>query len=488
MVSEWTRTVLAASGEDRPLVTTIPDVELCEVGTWNLASGVTTFTTSDFESSIAAQDDPFIRTPKIKVGHTDPRFDGEPTFGKIDNMRLSADKQTLIGDLVGVPTWMADIMPYAWPQRSIEGQWEVKTAAGKTHHFVITGLALLGDTDPGVETLEDLKTLWENGPIIEEGTPVEATVSVPVAEGEVDMKRVRAAIHAAANKLRNVEASVDVEDLRRSYYDTLDQAQMWWWIRAIQVDPPQLIVDDDEGSLYRVPYTVGSDEVTFGDPTPVAIQYVDVEQKKTAASKELAVYASKEESRPEGGNGMTPEQLKKLGLPEDATQEQIDAKLDELLQANADPEPGTTPEEKSGQDAPETEGEPKGDDEKEPEGTAPTAQPEAVQVDPATLEEMKVAAARGNEVWKEAQEAKRNKIVDEAVEAGKFPPSRRDHYLSLLEKDFDGTKSFIDTLAAGVIPVVERGHGNDGGGGPEPDAYPAHWLPEVQAQKQGVNA
>lgn len=455
---------------------TIPDVEIGEVGeNWRLSTGLTTFTQEDFQAAVAAMDDPFIRTPKLKIGHSDPRFDGEPTFGKIDNLRMSSDGMTLVGDFVGVPAWMAEIMPSAWPQRSLEGAWNVKTAAGKTHSFVITAVALLGETDPGIETLADLQTLWEKGPATIEASPAETTAT---KEGEIDVGAIREKIHRAAEVVRaavGVAASVAVEDVRRAYYDTLESSQMWWWIREIQIDPAQLIVDDDEGSLYRVTYAISGDDITFGEPTKVEIQYQDVAAGRIARK----VFASKDESRagvgPEKEEAMDPKLkaalIKVHGLADDATDEQVT----EAVAQAAETPPAVETEEKEVVATTTT----------EKETTEPVV-PEAgtVVVDEATVEELKTAASRGQAAWTELQTAKHNGLLDDAVKAGKFAPSRREHFAGLLKADEEGTTKLIESLAAGIVPVELRGHNTETSeGGAQADAYPSHWLPEVAARK-----
>jgi hypothetical protein len=52
----------------------------------------------------------------------------------------------------------------------------------------------------------------------------------------------------------------------------------------VQVDPPQLIVCDKAGQLYRVPVTIKGSTITFGDPVEVGAEYVDVASAKIAAS------------------------------------------------------------------------------------------------------------------------------------------------------------------------------------------------------------
>lgn len=93
-----------------------------------------------------------------------------------------------------------------------------------------------------------------------------------------------------------VAASIEVSDITRAYYDTVG----WeWWIRTVRLDPNELIVDnEDEGKLYRVPFTLSGETVTFGKAVEVKIHYDDVAATLAGSGRPVAVFASKAESRP----------------------------------------------------------------------------------------------------------------------------------------------------------------------------------------------
>lgn len=259
--------------EGKPQLTTIHDVPILKTGIeYPLASGPTTFTPEDLAAAVAAQDDPSIPQPRIWIGHPDDERihgkrwagipSGEPAVGKVCDMRLTEDGHCIVGDLTGVPIWLGNIMASAFPSRSIEGRFNLTTVTGKTHRLVISGLALLGVVWPGVMTLEDIAALYsDEGP---EVTITEATEEMPVM------------VEAAA--LRKIEGQVTVEDLRRSFYDSIqgDPDKYNWWIRTIYVDPNELIVDaDDGGTLWKVPFTVKGEKVKFNKPKKVKIKYVN---------------------------------------------------------------------------------------------------------------------------------------------------------------------------------------------------------------------
>jgi hypothetical protein len=132
-----------------PDLRTIPGVELARTGVYDLSTGPHEFTRSDLQAAIA---NAMLGTqPRVKLGHIDPRFDGEPAMGVVANMRLGEDGDVLIGDLVNVPGWLADALPAAYPGRSIEA------SVSPTNGMRITALALLGMTRPGIDSLADLE-------------------------------------------------------------------------------------------------------------------------------------------------------------------------------------------------------------------------------------------------------------------------------------------------------------------------------------------
>jgi hypothetical protein len=175
-----------------PALATIPDVELMTVGMdWPGSHGELTFRFDHLADAVtAANEDPHIQLPRIKIGHSDPRFnsgegdhdpfyvpgDGEPALGSIENLRLDNQGAVLVGDFVRVPLWLAEIMPAAYPSRSIEGayqdgRWDVETPGGKHYSFVLTAVALLGIFRPAVEDLEDLQAFLSEGDGVEYVTP-----------------------------------------------------------------------------------------------------------------------------------------------------------------------------------------------------------------------------------------------------------------------------------------------------------------------------
>jgi hypothetical protein len=151
---------------------TIHGVELAAVGTWKASTGQTTFTTEDFAHAVSALDCPGVRNPVIKLGHAEEdaasgvRWDGEPAVGWVAGMRLGDDGK-LRGDFTGMPSWLADpdgnglsVLASAYPDRSIEIHRPFVCQIGHTHPSVITAVALLGVSAPGVGVLKSMQDVY----------------------------------------------------------------------------------------------------------------------------------------------------------------------------------------------------------------------------------------------------------------------------------------------------------------------------------------
>ena len=129
-----------------------------KVGTWGASTGDVEFTRADLAAAVAAA--PHLPDPVIKIGHDDPRFTGGPALVRVTNLRLTDEGNTLVGDLVDMPAWLADAAPTAFPQRSVEATANLETD-GRFYRLALTGLALLGASWPAVTDLESLQDLLE---------------------------------------------------------------------------------------------------------------------------------------------------------------------------------------------------------------------------------------------------------------------------------------------------------------------------------------
>lgn len=437
----------------------LDNVPICSTGIeYKLGTGDHTFTESELADAVQAASgaDIAINPPRIKLGHKSKTNDlfltgDEPAFGRVENMRLSENKQNVIGDYVGTPEWLAKVVPIAYPSRSVDAQLGVETATGNRYEMVITDVSLLGIKWPGCSVLEDLP-LWFG-----DQTPADAEV---------------------------IAASVAVSTIRHKFYnDGPGKSNDRWWIRGERFDTDEgynLIVDEGDGDICRIPVVVDGEDVLFGDPVQVVEQYPD---KVAAASAVIAgmrmadpamiIHASRADTdRPDnptqGGEAMDEELrqalAKRLGLADDATEEQIKAALATPVE---DPAPEPTPDPT-----------PDPDPEPAPEPTA------TVTLDRAMYEELRSGAALAASHEQERVQGRVSETVEAAVLDGRIPPARREHWSKMLQADFDGGKATLDTLEKGLVPLEARGSMGPGDvEGYQPgtgDGLPEDWFPEIK--------
>lgn len=159
-----------------PDLRTIPGVELVKTGTWKISTGTWNVTPELIAAAKAAHESGTVPKPIVKLGHVDSRFDGEPALGWVDNLEIRDDGHTLVGDLVGVPAWLAAIAASAYPNRSVEAVHDLELPDGTTHALALTAVALLGVTKPGIPALTSLSDVRELYDVAASaGTPVTLT-------------------------------------------------------------------------------------------------------------------------------------------------------------------------------------------------------------------------------------------------------------------------------------------------------------------------
>lgn len=469
----------------RPALVVIPDVEILEVGTWATSTGVFTFTPEDLASAVAAMDDPAIRSPVLKLGHRGKLSGGMPAFGRLDNLRTTNEGNTLVADLVGVPSWVADVMPYAWPSRSIEGDWNVENAqGGRQHRFRLTALSLLGIELPAVDTLEDVRAVLTAESMEQAG----ATLTVE-AQKERNMP----------NRSTQVAASITTEDIRRAYYDQLGPAQQWWWIRELSIDPLELIVDDDEGGLWRVPVTIDDGEVAFGEPQAVRVEYVAAaEPGPVADTRRTVTFASRRESR---GDPVELSTLRKrLGLPDTASDDDVIRAATERITEAEDTNDQDDAGSGQGGDAGTSSGD-AGDTGTGSTGASDTGQgatlPEGtVLVDAQQLAQLQAQAAQGVQAMTTIRQRDRDAFISRQVAAGRLAPSNKG-LRATLEREWERDPAEAERIAAElavVVPTVALGHAGGSDGSTDDSAFDAaivqHFpeLAEIRGGDQSGNS
>ena len=207
-----------------PALATVPDVELCAVGTWNASTGTTTFTREDLAECVAALDCPGVRNPVLKLGHNEDdgaglRWDGEPTIGWISNMRLADNDAKVVGDYTGMPGWLASVLPSAYPDRSIEMYRPFVCQIGHRHPAVITAVALLGVSHPAVgvlQSLQDVAALYEV-------QPAPTVQAVAVRHDNIVYLT-----SAAPAKAADGASSMDATAVQQAWQDAVDAVMEAW--------------------------------------------------------------------------------------------------------------------------------------------------------------------------------------------------------------------------------------------------------------------
>jgi hypothetical protein len=507
VVSYLGRVSAAGTAVDGNNLVTVEDVEIVQTGIeYNLASGPKTFTTDDLRDAVESQNDAAVKAPRLKLGHSANiglLSDGQPAIGTVGNLRLEKDGHLVVGDYVGVPEWLAKVLPSAYPARSIEALTGVKTSTGNAWSLVITDLALLGVVWPGVSTLDDIEALYsKDGP---------DNVKVLTTKKEVEET--------------TIKGQINNEDILRQYREQKTPDQMWWWVHAMMREPDELIVEDEEnGQLYRIPYSIKGEGVEFSDPIPVKIVFKDKPKPKTkqearAALSEVLATANREEfNRMTIASGVDPVALRNaLGLEDSATDEEVKVALQasgfitqpgrEVQDGRAvgSEQPGVaesgapTPAAVPGQVTTEADNMSPDHPVNDPRTSQPVSAPpppvaaaassDVVHLDRATYQRLLAGAETAERLDQTTRLSERDALIASAVNDTKIEPSRVDHWQRKYDQDPEGTRHLLTAsfeqggLAPGVVPVTAIG-GEHSIEDTSQDAYPPEWLPEVQPRQQ----
>jgi hypothetical protein len=228
------------------------------------------------------------------------------------------------------------------------------TDQGQTYGLVITGLALLGETPPAIESLADVAALYE------QPTGVDAWVAASRLAASIDTT---GAVMPQATGPVLASATIDELVSAATAY-AAGNGVAYPWVREVYTD--RVILSSDEaphGRLWELGWTEsgGDGAFTFDGPYPVKIEYA----RLAASGGARVVHSTTLPLRYVRGRGdvsaSTPEEhppvsdlarqvRERLGLPPDATDEQVTTALDARLGTQGDP-PGTQPPQ-NGQTAP----------------------------------------------------------------------------------------------------------------------------------------
>lgn len=479
-----------------PALVKVPRVELVHTGTWEISTGTWTATTEDLRAAVSALECPAVRRPVIKLGHVDPRFDGQPAVGYVDGLTVTEDGRTLLGDFAGLPAWLADVLASAFPDRSVEGFYDFSCQLGHTHPFVLTAVALLGVEAPGIGTLQSLQDVARLYGVA--AAPLPSLSAVPVA-ATFHHTTTREEPLMPAPVARQVAASVSIEDVRRAWYNSPAGQTQTAWIEEIRLDPLELIiVDDATNSRARVPVSfvpgkTGDEAFTFAAPVAVTLVYQDLTTPAPApapmpvappaADPASLTAAARYRTRADSRSGLAAAQTSQaqttgtatadstadeptedapaaltlniaqttkacqlLGIPTDSDAATFLAALVEVL-----------------------------DEQAVAAGAAPTG---SVLVEELTYNSLVSAARdRGTRASDDARQ-RREQLVAAAVSAGRIPPAGREAWLGILELDPKGERS-LAALPAGVVPLASIGHASGEASSAE-DTFYGELFPEAR--------
>lgn len=92
-----------------------------------------------------------------------------------------------------------------------------------------------------------------------------------------------------------VQAASTTDDVIRIFYDKMNaEGKAWWWVRTTLANPFELVVDDDEGGLYKVAVAFDGEQPIFSEPRRVQVEYVDDPVAAKAGQLVLASYGGPE--------------------------------------------------------------------------------------------------------------------------------------------------------------------------------------------------
>lgn len=416
---------------------TVKDRELMKVGNWKVRSGHDFEVTPELiKAAVAAHQSGVLRKPTIRIGHGDERFSGDPAMGFVDNLRISDDGQTLYGDLLGVPKGFADIMPSAYPSLSIEGMYDYTAPDGTTHDFVLTGLALLGATAPGIS---DLKSVQDVADFYE--------ADIAAAVGEIGGTAVVIEAADAPKPYGNVKYA----DPKNGKYpiDTAEHVRAAW----SYINMPK----NQKG------YT--------------AEELAEIKGRiKAAATKFGIKVEASEASEQKGAVVALPEKLAEaLGVDASADEDTIAAAWEQYSAAAEQA---------------------KAELEQRVAASAPPAG--VVQLDDQQYQQLVAAAEAGQRAEARQLAEDRENLVMAAVRDGRIAPASKADWIHALEVDPGGhNKTALASLKPGLIPVVEAGHAGvagaiaaeSGADGPDQGIEYVHnqVMAKLNLGKKGVN-
>lgn len=399
---------------------TIRDVELVSTGTHAASTGTTKVTDEHLESMLRAHADRAAPKAPVKLGHVSKLNngigEGAPAYGWVVPTRIvkNADGgKTLLGNLVGMPAKLAKVAPTAYRRRSVEIKWQAMTAAGKRYPAMLSAVALLGITEPAINSLEDVLALYSSSDTIDADTGtielVDGLEDNPAAVAMLTAARLSGATVEQLDAIAAAAGASDTANLPTPVADTVDDGT----VSTTTQDTP-------------TPTTGGTIPMT-DDELRAALKLeadADVTAAITALLEERTASTDPAPVEPAPAAPATP----------------------------ADPAAPVTPATPAEPEAPEV-----------PDNAA-SLTPELATLSAGALAELSADAQA-------YREHRRTKAVDDAVSAGKITPAERETWLASMAHDETHTTSLLSSMAA-RFPTTEVGNDSAqlSAGNPDVDA------------------
>lgn len=424
-------------------------IELARVGTWDLSTGPLTVTPEMLQSAAdycAALGDTY--RAGIKLGHTDPRFDGEPALGWLHNLRVegAGDEAVLLGDVTGMPQWLYDLGPSAYPDRSVEGYTNFEAKDGKTWPFIIDGLAFLGITPPGMSTIRSLRDIPQ---------------ALGVAASELGLPNLPIPFAASFTATHDVAAA----DPAKPYGDVT------YADPGYQKDGKKRYPLDSEAHCRAAwSYINQADNAAQYSSEHLAL----IKSRITSALKKYGVQVAATgdltdpgsraggtiHPNPKGAPDMSDALIKglreRLGITAELDETGLLAALDEALTEQVPPTAAEIAAAAAADKAAKEKA--AADAAAKPPANIP---PGSFLIDSETYEQIKAQAAKGEQAYAIMAASERDRVLEDAVKDGKFPRSRVEYWKTYWQADPEGAKQALASMPKNLVPVAAKGSMGD---------------------------
>jgi ATP-dependent protease ClpP protease subunit len=277
--------------------------------------------------------------------------------------------------------------------------------------------------------------------------------------GQMMLHNARAVVIGTAKDMRETAAALEKLNLSiATLYADRAGGEPTEWARAMS---RETWYNADEAIAAGLAHEVDESAARDAAEAAVASALQLVPPRMFTYAGRQAAPAPTSRANPTGGPHMADKKdvAKSLGLPDDATDEQIRAKFAEIVGVDADgndTDGGANPP-----DAPADP--PAATPEPVPAGATAKADGDRVVLDKATYEQLMSGATAGAQAAATLQAQADARVVDSAIDSGKIMASRRDHYLAEMKLDRAHVTNLLETVLqpGAAVPLNELGHGMD---------------------------